>query len=71
MELTPHNLCGLLVFELGVPLPGVISMQTRQANLDGAVEIPPRRLVKEALRMRPSRIVAGEVRQQECLDRTQ
>jgi Flp pilus assembly CpaF family ATPase len=45
-------------------------MQTRQPNLEGAGEIPLRRLVKEALRMRPSRIVVGEVRQEECLDLT-
>jgi pilus assembly protein CpaF len=56
------------VFELQVPLPDVVSMQTRQPNLEGAGEIPLRRLVKEALRMRPSRIVVGEVRQEECLD---
>ena len=43
-------------------------MQTRQSNLEGTGEIPLRRLVKEALRMRPSRIVVGEVRQEECLD---
>src|SRR3954454_24319386 len=53
------------VFELRVPLPDVVSMQTRQANLEGTGEIPLRRLVKEALRMRPSRIVVGEVRQEE------
>src|SRR5437763_11760166 len=56
------------VFELRVPLPDVVSMQTRQPNLEGAGEIPLRRLVKEALRMRPSRIVVGEVRQEESLD---
>ena len=56
------------VFELQVPLPDVVAMQTRQANLEGTGEIPMRRLVKEALRMRPSRIVVGEVRQEECLD---
>ncbi|UQX89502.1 Flp pilus assembly complex ATPase component TadA [Jatrophihabitans telluris] len=43
-------------------------MQTRQASLEGTGEIPLRRLVKEALRMRPNRIVVGEVRQEECLD---
>jgi hypothetical protein len=53
-----------------VPLPDVVAMQTRQPNLEGAGEIPLRRLVKEALRMRPSRIVVGEVRQEECLDLT-
>jgi pilus assembly protein CpaF len=56
------------VFELRPALPDVVAMQTRQPNLDGAGEIPLRRLVKEALRMRPSRIVVGEVRQEECLD---
>jgi pilus assembly protein CpaF len=53
---------------LRVPLPDVVSMQTRQSNLEGTGEIPLRRLVKEALRMWPSRIVVGEVRQEECLD---
>jgi pilus assembly protein CpaF len=56
------------VFELQVPLPDVVSMQTRQANLEGSGEIALRRLVKEALRMRPNRIIVGEVRQEECLD---
>ena len=51
-----------------MPLPDVVSMQTRQSNLEGTGEIPLRRLVKEALRMRPSRIIVGEVRQEECLD---
>ena len=56
------------VFELKIGLPDVVSMQTRQANLEGTGEIPLRRLVKEALRMRPDRILVGEVRQEECLD---
>ncbi len=56
------------VFELQVPLPDVVAMQTRQANLEGTGQIELRRLVKEALRMRPDRIIVGEVRQQECLD---
>lgn len=56
------------VFELHLPLPDVVAMQTRQANLEGTGEIALRRLVKEALRMRPSRLVVGEVRQEECLD---
>jgi len=56
------------VFELKVPLPDVVSMQTRQANLEGTGEIGLRRLVKEALRMRPDRIIVGEVRQEEALD---
>ena len=56
------------VFELQVALPDVVAMQTRQPNLEGSGEIPLRRLVKEALRMRPSRLIVGEVRQEECLD---
>jgi pilus assembly protein CpaF len=56
------------VFELQVALPDVVAMQTRQANLEGTGEIPLRRLVKEALRMRPQRLIVGEVRQEECLD---
>ena len=43
-------------------------MQTRQSGLEGTGEIKLRHLVKEALRMRPSRIVVGEVRAEECLD---
>jgi pilus assembly protein CpaF len=56
------------VFELQIGLPDVVAMQTRQPNLEGTGEIPLRRLVKEALRMRPDRLVVGEVRQAECLD---
>ncbi|MDQ2957310.1 MAG: Flp pilus assembly complex ATPase component TadA [Actinomycetota bacterium] len=56
------------VFELQLPLADVVSMQTRQPNLEGTGEISLRRLVKESLRMRPNRIVVGEVRQEECLD---
>ena len=56
------------VFELRLPLPDVVAMQTRQPNLEGTGEIKLRRLVKEALRMRPDRILVGEVRQEECLD---
>ena len=56
------------VFELNLGLPDVVSMQTRQQNLEGTGEIRLRRLVTEALRMRPDRIIVGEVRQEECLD---
>jgi pilus assembly protein CpaF len=56
------------VFELQIAAPDVVGMQTRQPNLEGTGEIALRRLVKEALRMRPSRLIVGEVRQEECLD---
>src|SRR5690606_35934387 len=56
------------VFELQVPLRDTVAMQCRQASLEGTGEITLRRLVKEALRMRPSRIVVGEVREAESLD---
>src|SRR4051812_35370651 len=56
------------VFELRLCLPDVVAMQTRQANLEGAGEVRLRRLVTEALRMRPERLIVGEVRAEECLD---
>ena len=56
------------VFELSPQLPDVVQMQTRSANLQGEGEIPLRRLIKESLRMRPSRIIVGEVREAEALD---
>ncbi|MEI7798496.1 MAG: ATPase, T2SS/T4P/T4SS family, partial [Actinomycetes bacterium] len=45
------------VFELSPRLPDVVALQTREKTLDGDGEISLRRLIKEALRMRPSRIV--------------
>ncbi|RNI21103.1 CpaF family protein [Flexivirga caeni] len=56
------------VFELQLSLRDWAAMQCRQPSLEGTGEIPLRRLVKEALRMRPSRIIVGEVRQEESLD---
>lgn len=56
------------VFELRLAGRDVVAMQCRQPNLEGAGEIPLRRLVKEALRMRPDRIIIGEVREAEALD---
>ncbi|WP_439645039.1 CpaF family protein [Demequina pelophila] len=56
------------VFELAVPVRDTVALQCRQPSLEGTGEIPLRRLVKEALRMRPSRIIVGEVREAEALD---
>lgn len=56
------------VFELQCGHPDWVAMQTRQAGLEGTGAIDLRVLVKEALRMRPSRIIIGEVRAAECLD---
>ncbi|WP_028264818.1 CpaF family protein [Arthrobacter sp. MA-N2] len=56
------------IFELQFPLRDVVGLQCRQPNLEGQGEIPLRRLVKEALRMRPDRLVVGEVREAESLD---
>lgn len=56
------------VFELRFHHPDWVALQTRQAGLEGTGEIRLRELVKESLRMRPSRIIVGEVRAEECLD---
>ncbi|MFD1859799.1 CpaF family protein [Aeromicrobium camelliae] len=56
------------VFELQCGHPDWVAMQTRQAGLEGTGSITLRMLVKEALRMRPDRIVVGEVRAEEALD---
>ena len=55
-------------FELAVDGPDIVALQGRQAGLEGTGEITLRRLVKEALRMRPERLVIGEVRDAEALD---
>jgi pilus assembly protein CpaF len=55
-------------FEIRVEGSDWVAMQTRQPNLEGVGEISLRRLVKEALRMRPGRIVVGEVREAESFD---
>ncbi len=56
------------VFEIRFPHPDWVALQTRQSGLEGTGEIRLRDLVKESLRMRPSRIIVGEVRSEECLD---
>jgi pilus assembly protein CpaF len=55
-------------FELNCRARDVVAMQCRQPNLEGQGEVTLRRLIKEALRMRPDRLVVGEVREAESLD---
>ncbi|MCV2393751.1 ATPase, T2SS/T4P/T4SS family [Actinotalea sp. M2MS4P-6] len=61
-------ICCEEVFELRIDHRDTVALQTRQPSLEGTGEITLRRLVKEALRMRPSRIIIGEVREAESLD---
>lgn len=56
------------VFELNLPSRDWVPMQCRQPSLEGTGEVTLRDLVKEALRMRPTRIIVGEVREAESLD---
>ncbi|WP_111719332.1 CpaF family protein [Homoserinimonas sp. OAct 916] len=55
-------------FELQLTGRDVVGMQCRQPSLEGTGEITLRRLIKEAMRMRPDRLVVGEVREAESLD---
>ena len=56
------------VCELAVSNDDWVSMQTRVRGLEGTGEIDLRELIKQSLRMRPERLVVGEVRGAECLD---
>ena len=55
-------------FELAFAGRDWVAMQCRQPSLEGTGEITLRRLIKESLRMRPDRLVVGEVRGEESLD---
>ena len=57
--------------ELQLRQPHVVRLETRPANIEGRGEVTQRELVRNSLRMRPERIVVGEVRGAESLDMLQ
>jgi pilus assembly protein CpaF len=57
--------------ELQLQQPHVVRLETRPANIEGKGEVTQRELVRNSLRMRPERIVIGEVRGAEALDMLQ
>lgn len=52
-------------------IPNLVRLETRNANVEGKNEITIRTLIKSAMRMRPSRLIIGEVRDSACIDMLQ
>ncbi|MGV9670343.1 TadA family conjugal transfer-associated ATPase [Gordonia sp. NPDC003504] len=65
---TERIVCVEDALELTPTHPHVVRLVARTANVEGAGEVPVRALVRQALRMRPDRIIVGEVRGAEVID---
>ncbi|MEP9415376.1 TadA family conjugal transfer-associated ATPase [Gordonia sp. VNQ95] len=65
---TERIVCVEDALELTPTHPHVVRLVARTANVEGAGEVPVRVLVRQALRMRPDRIIVGEVRGAEVID---
>lgn len=52
-------------------VPNLVRLEARNANVEGIGEITIRELIRSALRMRPNRIIVGEVRGPETIDMLQ
>ena len=58
----------VITIELQLHIPNIVKLEARQANTDGKNEITIRDLIRSSLRMRPNRIIVGEIRGAEALD---
>ena len=65
---TERIICVEDAAELAPPHPHLVTLVARAPNVEGAGEVTVRQLVRQALRMRPDRIVVGEVRGAEVVD---
>ena len=67
-QTTERVVCVEDTHELRCALPHVVHMQTRPANAEGVGEVSLQQLVRASLRMRPDRLIVGEVRGPEVID---